>query len=136
MRRGGEVVGQHTGLADYTIGQRKGLGIQSPEPLFVLGMDATRQGVSAGLAEELGTPSLTAARVNWVAGEPPAEPIRADVKIRYKATPVGAAITPLANDRVAVEFDEPLRDITPGQGAIFYHDEVCLGGGIIESPPK
>src|SRR5258708_211826 len=136
MRRGGEVVGQHTGLADYTIGQRKGLGVQSLEPLFVLGKDAKRNALIVGLAEELGTRSLTPARVNWVAGEPPSEPIRGDVKIRYKATPVGAAITPLANDRVAVEFDEPLRDITPGQGAIFYHDEVCLGGGIIESPPK
>jgi tRNA-specific 2-thiouridylase len=75
---------------------------------------------------------LTAARVNWIAGTPPPEPIRAQVKIRYKAQPAWATITPLANARVAVQFDDHLRDITPGQGAIFYDGDVCLGGGIIE----
>jgi len=134
MNRAGEVLGQHSGLPDYTIGQRKGLGVLSPEPVFVLGMDTKRNALIVGAQDELGTDYLTAARVNWIAGEPPAEPIHATVKIRYKARPVMATITPLADQRVAVQFDERLRDITPGQGAIFYDGEVCLGGGIIERP--
>jgi tRNA-specific 2-thiouridylase len=67
-----------------------------------------------------------------VAGEPPAGPIRCEVKIRYKARPVAGLVTPLAGARAEVQFEEPLRDITPGQGAIFYDGDVCLGGGIIE----
>jgi tRNA-uridine 2-sulfurtransferase len=85
-----------------------------------------------GTLQELGNDRLTAGRVNWIAGDPPDAAIRAEVKIRYKARPMEATITPLSSDRVEVVFDEPLRDITPGQGAIFYHGDVCLGGGIIE----
>ncbi len=132
VNRAGEVLGRHTGLPDYTIGQRKGLGITSPEPLYVLGVDPARNALIVGSQAQLGSDHLTAARVNWVAGEPPAEPFRAQVKIRYKAQPAAATVTPLADDRVAIQFDEPLRSITPGQGAIFYDGDVCLGGGIIE----
>jgi tRNA-specific 2-thiouridylase len=132
LNRAGEVLGQHSGLPDYTIGQRKGLGISSPEPLFVLATDPRRNALIVGTQAELGSDHLTAARVNWIAGSPPPEPIRAQVKIRYKAQPAQATITPLANARVAVQFDERLRDITPGQGAIFFDGDVCLGGGIIE----
>jgi len=135
LNRAGEVVGQHTGLADYTIGQRKGLGIASPEPLFVLGTDPNRNALIVGTKTELGCDHLTAARVNWIAGSPPPEPIRAYVKIRYKAQPALATVTPMSSDRVAVQFDEPLRDITPGQAAVFYDDDMVLGGGIIERPP-
>src|SRR5206468_2455207 len=104
------------GLPDYTIGQRKGLGIQTPEPLFVLGMDPTKNALIVGSKEELGTDTLTAGRVNWIAGEVPTEPIRAEVKIRYKAHPMQATVTPIDENRVSVQFDERLRDITPGQG--------------------
>jgi tRNA-specific 2-thiouridylase len=130
------VLGQHSGLPDYTIGQRKGLGIPSPEPLYVLGVDPDRNALIVGTWAELGTDRLTAARVNWVAGEPPAEPFRAQVKIRYKAQPAPAVVEPLPEARAAARFDEPLPAITPGQGAVFYDGEVCLGGGIIERPAR
>ncbi len=136
VNRAGDVLGQHTGLPDYTIGQRKGLGLATPEPLFVLGVDPARNALIVGTQDELGSDYLTAARVNWVAGAPPGGRIRAQVKIRYKAQPTDAAVTPLPGARVAVQFDQPLRSITPGQGAIFYDGEVCLGGGIIERPEQ
>ncbi|MEP7288402.1 MAG: tRNA 2-thiouridine(34) synthase MnmA [Chloroflexota bacterium] len=134
MSRSGAVLGQHTGLSDYTIGQRKGLGVQSADPLFVLGMDAHRNALIVGTQAELGTDCLTASRVNWVVGTSPDEPIRAQVKIRYKARLAWATITPLTESRVSIQFDERLRDITPGQGAVFYDGDVCLGGGIISRP--
>jgi tRNA-uridine 2-sulfurtransferase len=139
MTRDGRVLGEHTGLPDYTIGQRKGLGLASGEPLYVLGMDPNRNALIVGTADELGTDRLIAACVNWISGEVPTEPIRAEVKIRYKARPAWATITPMGADKAQVVFDEKLRDITPGQGAVFYHGDVCLGGGIITrarvSPP-
>jgi tRNA-uridine 2-sulfurtransferase len=142
MNRAGEVVGEHTGLPNYTIGQRKGLGLQTPDPLFVLAMNTKQNALIVGTQEELGTDTLTAGRVNWISGETPTTPIRAQVKIRYKARPVMATITPLENARVSIQFDDRLRDITPGQGAIFYvadeagSGDVCLGGGIIERPNR
>jgi tRNA-specific 2-thiouridylase len=134
LTRAGTRLGEHTGLVDYTIGQRKGLGIASPEPLYVIGTDLARNALIVGTADELGHDSLTATRVNWVSGAAPTEPIQAQVKIRYKAKPAEALITPLSAARVSVQFNERLRDITPGQGAVFYAGEVCLGGGIIERP--
>jgi tRNA-specific 2-thiouridylase len=136
MTRAGTVLGEHTGLPDYTIGQRKGLGLSGPEPLYVIDMDVARNALIVGTRDELGQDRLTAHRINWIAGAPPDSPILASVKIRYKAQPAPATITPLPDARAAVQFDEPLRDITPGQGAVFYADEVCLGGGIIERQPS
>ncbi|HVO44524.1 MAG TPA: tRNA 2-thiouridine(34) synthase MnmA [Aggregatilineales bacterium] len=132
LTRTGEVIGQHEGLANYTIGQRKGLGVYAAEPLYVLRLDTERNALIVGSAAELGLDCLTANRVNWVAGQAPDGPIRAEVKIRYKAPPVPATVTPLPDARIAVQFDELVRGITPGQGAIVYDGEVCLGGGIIE----
>jgi tRNA-specific 2-thiouridylase len=129
----GKVLGQHTGLPDYTIGQRKGLGIAAPEPLYVTALDSTRNAVIVGRKSELGKRELIARDVNWI---PPrlAEtlPLRAEVKIRYRAHPVSALIAAVDARRVRVEFAEPLRDITPGQAAVFYDGDRCLGGGIIE----
>jgi tRNA-uridine 2-sulfurtransferase len=136
VRKSGEVIGQHEGLANYTIGQRKGLGVFYAEPLFVIGMNPYRNALVVGTRDELGQNSLTAHRVNWVSGETPTEPFRAEVKIRYKAKAVPAWIEPLGTDRIAVEFDEPLRDITPGQGAVVFDGDICLGGGIIERPAE
>jgi tRNA-uridine 2-sulfurtransferase len=132
VRRDGTVIGEHQGLANYTIGQRKGLGVQAADPLYVIGMNPQGNALVVGTADELGSRELTAKRVNWVSGETPTGPFRADVKIRYKAAPVEALIEPLKDDRMRVTFDIPLRDITPGQGAIVYDGDVCLGGGIIE----
>lgn len=136
VRTNGEVVGHHDGLANYTIGQRKGLGIYAAEPLYVIAMNPYRNALVIGTADELGQSTLTANRVNWVSGVIPSESFRAEIKIRYKARAMSAWIEPLPENRIAVTFDEPLRDITPGQGAVVYHGDVCLGGGIIERRPE
>ncbi len=128
----GEVIGQHRGLAFYTIGQRRGLGIAAAHPLYVQEKDLARNALIVAPLEELGRSELTASEVNWIAGAPPEAPLRAEVKIRYKARPSWGLVTPLPGGRAHVRFEEPLRDITPGQAAVFYDGEVCLGGGIIE----
>jgi tRNA-specific 2-thiouridylase len=128
----GEVIGEHNGLANYTIGQRKGLGVTYPEPLYVIASNPYRNALIVGTRDELGQDTLTAKRMNWISGHTPDEPFRAEVKIRSKARPAPATIEPLADDRIRVTFDLAVRDITPGQGAVIYDDDVCLGGGIIE----
>lgn len=134
VRRDGAVIGEHQGLANYTIGQRKGLGVQAPEPLYVIGMNPYRNALVVGTADELGGNRLTANRVNWVSGEAPADAFDCQVKIRYKSKPVVARVTPVADDQIEVTFGQPMRDITPGQAAILYDGDVCLGGGIIQRP--
>lgn len=136
VRRDGTIVGEHHGLANYTIGQRKGLGLFGPEPLFVIGMNPQRNALVVGTQAELGSTELSANRVNWVSGSVPADAFRAEVKIRYKAQPVPALVIPQGSDRIIVQFDEPVRDITPGQGAVIYDGDVCLGGGIIQRQIK
>jgi tRNA-uridine 2-sulfurtransferase len=136
----GKVVGQHNGLANYTIGQRKGLGVFSPVPLYVITKNAPRNTLIVGRLDELGFTELTAHDVNWISGETPREPFRAQVKIRYTAKEVGAWVSPMEEDqtdpgqsrRVAVKFDLPVRDVTAGQAAVFYQDDLMLGGGIIQ----
>ncbi len=132
VRSDGTVIGEHVGLPNYTIGQRKGLGVQAREPLYVIGMNPYRNALIVGTVEELGSRTLTAQRVNWCSGRIPDAPFRAQVKIRYKANPAPALVTPLDGDRIRVDFDVPLRDITPGQAAVMYDGEIVLGGGIIE----
>lgn len=132
VTRDGHVVGQHNGLPNYTIGQRKGLGIASPVPLYVLGKDAATNTVIVGTQDELGTRELVAKDVNWIRGEAPTEPFRAEVRIRYTARPAWAWVTPLNGDQARVQFDTPARDVTAGQAAVFYVEEEVLGGGIIQ----
>lgn len=132
LTRSGQLLGQHNGLAFYTIGQRKGLGIASTEPLYVLDKDMPHNTLIVGYQHELGQQELTARQVNWVSGEAPAAPLRALIRIRYKATEIWGNITPLPEQRVHIHFDQPLRDITPGQAVVFYLNDVCLGGGVIE----
>lgn len=132
LNRSGEVMGTHQGLAFYTIGQRKGLGIAAPQPLYVLDKDPIKNALIVGFKEELGKSELIASQVHWISGRSPTQPFRAQVKIRYKAAEVEATVTPMESAKVKVQFDEPLRDITPGQAAVFYQEEVCLGGGIIQ----
>jgi tRNA-specific 2-thiouridylase len=128
----GEIVGEHTGLANYTIGQRKGLGVTYPEPLYVIAMNPYRNALVVGTKTDLGRDTLTAHRINWVSSTAPISPFRAEVKIRYKSAAYPALVEPIGTDRMRVTFDEPLRDITPGQGAVVYMGDVVLGGGIIE----
>lgn len=130
--RDGQTLGMHTGLAGYTIGQRKGLGVASPLPLYVLEKDPLSNTLIVGLAEELGAQQALVGGVNWIAGAPPAAPFRAAVKTRYTAREVPAEVMPLeAGSRVQVRFEAPVRDLTPGQAAVFYDGDVVLGGGTI-----
>jgi tRNA-specific 2-thiouridylase len=128
----GNTLGQHNGLANYTIGQRKRLGVRSPVPLYVLDKNAETNTLIVGEVDELGRDELTAADVNWISGQAPKEPFRAEVKIRYTAREAGALVTPLeGGEQVQVRFDAPQRDATPGQAAVFYDGDLLLGGGII-----
>jgi len=131
LDRSGRTLGEHNGLAYYTIGQRKGLGIPSSLPLYVLAKDAATNTLVVGLEAELGSRELTACDVNWIAGEAPGEPARLQVKTRYTAREAWGMVTPLAGGRVDVRFEEPQRDLTPGQAAVFYAGEIVLGGGLI-----
>jgi len=130
----GQVVGRHDGIQNYTIGQRKGLGIAAANPLYVVALDAGKNQVIVGEREAVHRASCTVRRVNWVAIVPPSVPIRATVQVRYRTQPVMATIIPLPGDRVEVKFDEPQFGITPGQAAVWYDDDILLGGGIIEQP--
>ncbi len=135
----GHVVGRHNGLANYTIGQRKGLGFATGTPHYVLALDRARNEVVVGGAEELGQSELVAGAVNWIAGAPPETARRVTAKIRYRAPEMPATVHPLpdapgeiASQAMRVVFDRPLRDITPGQAAVLYDGDVCLGGGVIQ----
>lgn len=136
MRRDGTVLGEHQGLPFYTIGQRKGLGIAYKEPLYVLELDAENNAVIVGTRDELGITEAWVERVHWIAGVPPAGALRVAVKIRYRAQEVPATLIPQDGDRVLIQFDRPMRDVTPGQGAVFYDGDVCLGGGIFVRSPR
>lgn len=128
----GKVLGQHQGLAFYTIGQRKGLGLARPEPLYVLRLDNASNSLIVGGLAELGQTELTAGQVTYVSGYPPAGPRQITAKIRYKAREVEATLTPLPDARARLAFVESLRDITPGQAVVFFEGDQILGGGIIE----
>ncbi|MEM9153129.1 MAG: tRNA 2-thiouridine(34) synthase MnmA [Cyanobacteria bacterium P01_F01_bin.3] len=133
----GTVLGQHTGIHNYTIGQRKGLGIAAPNPLYVVGLDVGRNQVIVGERDSVTSSECTVHRVNWVSIAPPTNPIAAEVQIRYRSQAVGATIVHIADangtGRVKVIFDEPQFGVTPGQAAVWYEDSGrVLGGGIIE----
>jgi tRNA-uridine 2-sulfurtransferase len=128
----GLVMGKHTGIHHYTIGQRKGLGIAYSEPLYVIGLEAATNRVIVGTKEEAYQHECTVSRINWVSIALPTSPIRAEVQIRYRSQPAAATIVPLEDGRVKVILDEPQLSITPGQAAVWYDGEVLLGGGIID----
>jgi tRNA-specific 2-thiouridylase len=132
VTREGKVLGQHSGLANYTIGQRKGLGVASPVPLYVLRKDVATNQLLIGTVEELGSRELLATNVNWTCGQAPRGPFHAMVKSRYTARETPGIVTPFDNGaKVTVSFESPQRDITPGQAAVFYQGDVVIGGGII-----
>lgn len=124
-------LGQHAGLPFYTIGQRKGLGISGPTPLFVIAKDAGRNALIVGARDELSRTQVRVRRVNWIANMPPDGPVAVGVKIRSVSPAVPAIITPAANNTAWVHFADPAAGIAPGQGAVFYDGARCLGGGII-----
>lgn len=127
----GHLLGNHEGLAFYTIGQRKGLP-SSRRPIYVLEKDIKQNTLIVGPAEALGKKELSTGVVNWIASEPLVAPISAQVKIRSKAYPADARIIPQQDGSARVIFYQPLRDITPGQMAVFYKGEKVLGAGFIQ----
>jgi tRNA-specific 2-thiouridylase len=127
----GKVLGRHHGLPHYTIGQRKGIGLASSEPLYVIALNAAENAVIVGSKSELGRRECSARDMHYVSGVQPIEPFRATAKIRYKARETAVTVYPQGS-RVRVTFDEPQRDITPGQGLVLFGGDVVIGQGLIE----
>ena len=127
----GAVVGHHAGIHRYTIGQRRGIGIASARPLYVIDIDAKKNRVVVGQDDDLLSREFTATGVNWVAFDEPATPVRAEVRVRYRHEPAPATLTASKNNRVQIIFDEPQRAITPGQATVFYRGDEVVGGGWI-----
>jgi tRNA-uridine 2-sulfurtransferase len=127
----GQVLGQHTGIHRYTVGQRRGLGISSPDPLYVVEVDAKRNRVVVGGVDDLLKTSMTVRRINWIAVAELTEPLQVTVKIRSRAEEAAATLTQQADGSVLVTFDEAQRAVTPGQAAVFYDGDVVIGGGWI-----
>jgi tRNA-specific 2-thiouridylase len=127
----GEVIGKHGGIHNFTIGQRKGLGIATGSPLYVIEIRGDKRQVVVGSGEELLSQTLLAKRVNWVAVEDLREPMRVQAKIRHRHEPASATIENGSDDAVTVTFDEPQRAITPGQAVVFYDGDAVVGGGWI-----
>src|SRR5262245_51278930 len=127
----GNVLGSHSGTHRYTIGQRRGLGIAHEKPLYVVQIERAKNQVIVGEADDLESTEFIAKGVNWVAFDTPSEPVRADVKVRYRHDPSPATIYALPDERTHIVFDEPQRAITPGQATIFYHGDEVVGGGWI-----
>ena len=128
----GRTLGRHAGAHHFTVGQRKGLGISAPEPLYVIATDPASHQVTVGSSAELLRPRLFASQVNWVSWPGLAAPARAKVRIRHRHLPAAATLYPAGSDRVEVHFDEPQRAVTPGQAAVFYDGDLVLGGGWID----
>ena len=128
-----EKIGEHKGIPFYTIGQRKGIGIQNEKPLYVINIDAQKNLICVAEEKELYRSSFLVRDLNWIAIEKLEEPIKCEIKIRYLHEPVGGWVYPLPEGMVNVKFDKPQRAITPGQSAVFYDDDLVLGGGIIDS---
>lgn len=133
----GEVVGQHQGIHNFTVGQRKGLGLGSAgnvtagSPLYVIGINGAEKKVVVGSSEELVSKSLRANRLNWIAIPSLEAKLRVEVKIRHRHEPAWATLAMSGDDEVTAIFDEPQRAVTPGQAAVFYDGEEVVGGGWI-----
>jgi len=127
---GGREVGRHRGIFHYTVGQRRGLGLSGPQPLYVIGIDAARNAVQVGPRESLGSPGLETDSVNWLMSRPPEPGTRVEVRIRSHHVPAAATLE-AAGASARVRFDEPQAAVAPGQLAVFYAGDRVLGGGPI-----
>lgn len=128
----GQVLGRHHGLPFYTIGQRRGLGISYPYPLYVLGMDTDNNKLLVGAESYLYHKSLTASNNNFISIENLSQSMQVTAKIRYRAAAAPAAIS-ADGEKVRVDFETEQRAITPGQSVVYYHDDCVVGGGVISS---
>ncbi len=127
----GEAMGRHEGIFNFTVGQRKGLGVASPSPLYVLSIDPKSHRVTVGADAELATRTLRARRLNWISIAELTGPMRVRVKIRHRHEPAWATLEPAGADEAVATFDEPQRAVTPGQSAVFYDGDEVVGGGWI-----
>jgi tRNA-uridine 2-sulfurtransferase len=127
----GNRLGEHKGLFAYTIGQRRGLGISSSAPYYVLSLDPATNTVTVGRVQDLYASECFVKKVNWVSISPPEDPLPCLVRIRNQHEPAAAVVQPLDAQNVRVRFERPQRAITPGQSAVFYHHRLLLGGGTI-----
>jgi tRNA-specific 2-thiouridylase len=127
----GQVLGQHEGIEFYTIGQRKGLGLSSPKPLYVIELDAAANRVVVGDDSALDRDEFTVERCNWIAWAEPPQALEVTAKIRYNHPGTAATLTPLPSGRAKVKLHSPQRAITPGQAAVFYQEDLVIGGGWI-----
>ena len=128
----GRVIGRHEGIHRFTVGQRKGLGLASPIPLYVVDIDAASNSLTVGPRDALQRDSLTASGVNWISGHSPASGARVTAQIRYRHREAPASITPIEESRALVKFDEPQIAVTPGQAVVFYDGQDVVGGGWID----
>ncbi|MEC9487381.1 MAG: tRNA 2-thiouridine(34) synthase MnmA [Prosthecochloris sp.] len=128
----GRVLGHHAGYPFYTIGQRKGLGISAPSPLYVNRIDAKHNRIHVGSRTSLACRTLSASHLNWIGIDPPSAPIRATARIRYRDTDTPCTIRPTGTSKAEISFDTPKQSVTPGQAVVFYREDDVLGGGIIE----
>ena len=129
--RHGRVLGFHRGIADYTVGQRRGLGLPSDRPLYVVALDSERNAVIVGERSDLETDRLEATQVNFIPFDRLDGELRVTAKIRHSHTPAPAMLRAITEDRVEVIFDAPQRAVTPGQSVVFYQGDLVVGGGII-----
>jgi len=128
----GERLGTHAGIHRFTIGQRKGLGVSAPTPLYVLRIDADSSDVTVGPKSSLESTTLTASGVNWVSTDAPVTWIPVTAQIRHRHAAAAGRVRALDGTRAEVEFDTPQSAITPGQAVVFYQDDVVVGGGWID----
>lgn len=131
MTSDGKILGEHRGLRNYTVGQRRGLAVSYQEPLYVLALDPERTALIVGTNKEREKRSLMASLLNFTNGLFPDSPFKTEVKVRYSAKATPAKAYPIDEDKVRLEFDYPILDITPGQSAVFYQENRLIGGGII-----
>jgi tRNA-specific 2-thiouridylase len=127
----GEALGEHSGVHNFTVGQRKGLGVAKGSPLYVIQINQQSQQVVVGAEADLYSKTLRANQLNWIAIDRLEEPMHVEVKIRHRHEPASATIEMTAPDGVTAAFDQPQRAITPGQAAVFYDGDLVLGGGWI-----
>ncbi len=127
----GRPLGRHEGISNFTVGQRKGLGVSSPSPLYVLQIDPASHRVTVGADGELATRSLRANRLNWISIPDLTGPKRVRIKIRHRHEPAWGTLEPFDGGQVTATFDEPQRAVTPGQSAVFYDGDEVVGGGWI-----
>jgi len=130
--KNGKILGQHKGFWNYTIGQRRGMGIAAEKPLYVIGIDKDKNEVVLGFDDETMRPSLKCANLSWLAVDGLEGPRRVSARIRSSQVPTPALISPLAGGEVLVEFENLQKAVAPGQSVVFYDNDVVLGGGIIE----